>query len=284
MIGPFNNREVATAFWLVVLLALVLSRTGARESLAWGLRAFFHYKILAGISLMALYTAGVVRLLAAISLWNASLLKDTIVWFCASAMAMLIRFVTSKDDEHIFRKVLTENVTIVVVLEFLVNAYTFSLPAELVIVPLLALIVALGASAMSDKQSSDVAKVAKGTQAAIGFTILAIVVKRAVSDLRVLASFNTIRSIALAPLLSLLFVPCLYVLVLMARYDEAFARLDRGVKKDKRLKRYARHRILMHVGLRLRKINHILRDHSIDLANIQTEADVERLVDQTTDS
>ena len=284
MIGPFNNREIATALWLLVLLALVLSKADVRKSLAGVLGAFFHYKILASVCLMALYTAAVVILLAAISLWNASLLKDTVVWFCVSAMAMVMRFVTSEDAENIFQKVLTENVKIVIVLEFLVNAYTFSLPAELVIVPVLALIAMLDAVAGSDNRYSEVAKITKGAQAAIGFVILAIVVKRAVSDLQTLGSLNTFRSIALAPLLSLLFIPCLYVLVVIAKYELVFLRLDFGMQKEKRLKRYARHRILMHAGLSLRKINLLLRGHSIDLMNIQTEADVDRLVDQTTDS
>ena len=284
MMGTFNNREIAGACWLVVLLAWMLPKAAVRKSLGGVLQAFFQRKILASVCIMALYSAAAAILLTAIDLWRVSLLKDTIVWFCASAMVMVMRFVTSRDSESIFREVLAESLTIVIVLEFLFNTYTFSLPIELVLMPVLALVVMVNALASSDKQYSEVAKITRGIQTAFGFGILAIVLIRAVSDLKALESLDTVRSIALAPLLSLLFVPCLYILVLISQYELVFMRLDVGAEKDHRVKRYARRRILMHVGLSMKKVRHLLREHLIDLTHIQTEADVDRIVAQATDS
>ena len=47
---------------------------------------------------------------------------------------------------------------------------------------------------------------------------------------------------------------------------------------EKRIMRYARRKILMHAGLSLRKLQHILKNHTADLMHIQTEDDVERIV------
>jgi len=282
--GPFNHREIATAFWLLVLLTFALRKAEIRKSLAAVLRAFFHLKILVPVCLMVLYTATAVTLLAAIGLWNVFLLKDTIVWFCVSAMAMTIRFVTSDDAENIFHKVLTDSIKIVIVLEFIVNTYTFSLPAELIIMPVLTLIVIVDAVAGSDKEYSAVAKVTKGALTVVGFVILAIIVYHAISDLQTLHSLNTVRSIALAPLLSVLFSPFLYVMVLISKYELVFLRLDFGMEKERGLKRYARRRILMHAGFSLKKLQLLLRNHAVDLIHIQTEADVDRLVQPRTDS
>ena len=75
---------------------------------------------------MILYTAATVILLTKINLWNVSLLKDTIVWFCVVAMSMMMRFVTSDEVENIFQKILTDSIKIIIVLEFLVNTLSNS--------------------------------------------------------------------------------------------------------------------------------------------------------------
>ncbi|WP_338825518.1 hypothetical protein MHOCP_10940 [Moorella humiferrea] len=149
---PFNNREIATAFWFIVFLAFALRKADIRKSFMAVLRAFCQFKILLSVFLMVFYTLAVVRLLAAIGLWKVSLLKDTIVWLCVNAMAMMIRFITSDDAENIFQKVLTDSFKCIIVLEFLVNTYTFSLPTELVLVPILALIAMVDVIASSDEK------------------------------------------------------------------------------------------------------------------------------------
>lgn len=276
--GPFNNREIATAFWLIMFLAFALRKTDIRKPLAAVLRAFLHLKILVPVCLMVLYTAATVAMLGAIGLWNVSLLKDTVVWFCAIAMAMMMRFATSDDAENIFQKVLFDSIKIIIVIEFLVNAYTFSLPAELVIVPVMTLIAIVDAVASLDKKNSAVLKVTKGVQMVIGFVILVVVVSRAVSELQNLQSLDTVRSILLAPLLSLLLCPFLYIMALTAKYEIVFLRLDFGIEKEKGLKRYARRRIVMHAHLSLRKLQYLLRKHAVDLMHIQTEADIDRIL------
>jgi len=281
--GPFNNREIATSFWVIIFLAFALRKADVQQSLAAVLRAFWRFKILLPVCLMVLYTAASVILLNIIGLWNVLLLKDTIVWFCVSAMAMMMRFVTSDSNENIFQKVLTDSIKIVIILEFLVNAYTFSLPVELVIAPILALIVMVDVVASSDKKYSAVVKVTKRAQAVVGFIVLAIIVSRAISDLQTLKSLDTFRSITLAPLLSLLFSPFLYIMVLIAKYELVFLRLESGMEKERGLKRYARRRIVMYAGLSLKKLQHLLRNHAVDLMHIQMEADVDRLVQRRMD-
>jgi len=153
----FNNREIATAFWLLAFATWVLRKPDVRHSLTAGLRAACHIKIVASVCVMLLYTAAAVGLLTMLGLWKVGLLKDTIVWFGVSAMAMMVRFVASDHRGSILRKVVFDSVKIVIILEFLLNTYTFSLPVELILVPLLTLIAAAGAIAGLDTKHSAVA-------------------------------------------------------------------------------------------------------------------------------
>lgn len=244
------------------------------------LRALLHIKILVPICLMAVYTATIAFILAVIGLWNVSLLKDTTVWFCFSAMAMMMRFMTADDTDNMLGKAVSDSLRIVIVVEFLINTYTFSLPVELVIIPIVTLIAVFDAVASTDKQYEVVAKLMKGLQAFIGFIIFAIVLKRAVADLQNLNSLDTIRSIVLAPCLSLLFFPFLYLMVLVSKYELVFLRLTSGPSKHPKLLRYARRSIVLHAGLNLRRVQCLLKNHAVDLMHIQTNADVDRLVEQ----
>jgi hypothetical protein len=197
---------------------------------------------------------------------------------------MMMRFGTSDDVENIFRKVMIDSIKIVIILEFLVNTYTFSLPIELITMPIIALIAMIDVIASFDEKYSAILKLTRGVQVVVGFIILSIAVSRAISDFQNLQSLDTVRSITLAPLLSLLFSPFVYVMVLISKYELVFVRLKLGKEKEKKLKRYAQRRILMHTGFSLRKVQHLLRNYAVDLMHIQTEADVDRLLRRSMDS
>jgi len=276
--GPFNNREIATAIWLLVFAVWALRKADIRRSLVGVVRAFCCLKIIVPICLMQLYLAAAVAILAFFGLWKVALLKDTIVWFCVGAMPMMMHIATSDDIEIFFKKLLVDSVKIVIILEFLVNTYTFSLPVELIIVLALVVIGLVDTVASLDKKHCAVARLISGVQTIIVFVILAILLNRAISDLQSLHNVDTARSIALAPLLSLFLSPFLYVLALVFRYELLFLRLSCGNEKGAKLRQYARRRILMYAGLSLGRLQNLLRHHAVDLMRIQTEADVNRLL------
>ena len=278
--GPFNNREIATAFWLLVLAVWALRKADIRNSIVGAARAFCHFKILASVCLMLLYVTGAVSLLDAIGIWKVDLLKDTIVWFCVGAMAMMIRFATADNTDNVFQKILADSIKVVILLEFLVNTYTFPLVVELIVVPLITFIAMIDAVASMEEEYSMMAKLIKGIQTIIGFVILGIAINRAVTDFQNLRSVDTFRSIALAPLLSALMFPFIYIMLVISQYELVFLRLDFGVDKARGLKRYARRRIIMYAGLSLTRLQYLLRNHLVDLMHVKTKSDVDRFLHQ----
>lgn len=276
--GQFNNREIASAVWLFALLGFALSKPDIRRSILGLLRAFFQAKILVYMCVLAMYVTASVALLSTVSLWNTSLLKDTILWFCFGAVAMTFNAITAGEAGNVFRKILVDSIKIIILIEFLVNTYTFSLGAELLIVPILAVITMLDVVANSDRKFSVVARLTGALQVIMGLTILAFAASRAAHDFRSLQNLDTVRSIILSPLLSILLSPLVYMMVLTSKYELVFVRLNLGVEKDKGLKRYARRRILMHAGLSLRKLHRILSTHACDLMDVETKADVDGLL------
>jgi len=279
----FNTREIATAVWFLIFFVFVTSKkSDILRPVRYVVRAFCQLKILISFFVMLLYVAISVFILSKINLWTVDLLKDTIVWFCVSAMVMTVRFVTSDETKNIFKTIIIDNLKIIIIFEFIANTYTFSLPVELIIVSGITIFVLIEAAAGVDKKNEIVEKYAKAILGIFGIIIFIVSMKNAIGDIQNLNKADAWRNIALAPLLSVILSPFIYVLVLYASYELVFLRLNFGVDKAKKLKRYARYRILMYAGLNLRRLEYILKNHALDLMRLQTESDVDMLVQKTT--
>ena len=278
----FNNRELATGVWLLMLGAFLLSKREIRASVRRLLRAFFQWKILLSVGCMVLYVAGVVAVLWLIGFWQPNLTKDTAVWLAFSAFAMVLDFVTSGRDENVCRKIFFDNVKVVILVEFLINTYTFSFLGELVFVPCVTVIVLLDVVARTDEQYAQVARFTAGLLAIIGLAVFAFAISKAIADFRNLGRLDTVRSVALAPILSLAFSPFIYILLLVTTYELVFLRLRIGAEKASDVIGYARRRIMLRHGLRLNQLRAFLRRESLDLMRIRTRTDVDNLLDHDT--
>src|SRR5450759_2624374 len=148
----FNNREKAMAVWLAVGLVWMFLSGRTRPALQQLLRSFFQWKILLIVLAMLLYVGLEIFCLYGVRFWDASLLKDTILWTLGVAFVLLVNSGTPTQDEHYFRKVLLDNVKMVALLEFIVNLYTFNFWVEIILVPVLFLFGGISAVAASDKK------------------------------------------------------------------------------------------------------------------------------------
>lgn len=148
----FNNREIAVATWAAVLFAWAMTQGSIRASLKNVIRAFFHRRIQGVLALMAAYIALLVYGLSEADLWNAGQLKNTIIWAVSVAAVLLFRLPSISEDADYFKQALKDNLKLIVVLEFIVSFYTFSMLTELIIVPVTALFGGMLAVAGTDKK------------------------------------------------------------------------------------------------------------------------------------
>ena len=73
---------------------------------------------------------------ARLGLWNTVLAKGTILWTLGSAGVLLFNCTQTDsdgDDAHFFRRTILATVGVAAFVEFFVNLYVMSLPAELVL-------------------------------------------------------------------------------------------------------------------------------------------------------
>jgi len=281
-VSLFNNREKAIAIWLVVGLIVMLFQRSIRHPFQEVLRCFFRWKMLIIVLPMLLWVGLEVFGLYGVGFWDASLLKDTILWTLGVAFVLLVNSGTPTQDEHYFRKVLLDNVKMVALLEFIVNLYTFNFWVEIILVPVLFLVGGISAVAASDKKYLAAKKLVDFVITVFGLYLLGFTIVSIVHDVRGFASMENLRSFLLPIFLSLGYLPFLYAFILYASYETLSVRLSIFLRDNRSLARYAKRKIFEMCFLNLRRLDRFMNyeDAVIDLMNLKDRDDVVRLIQE----
>lgn len=274
----FTNREIAVAFWAVAFSAYALSLQTVRESLVGLLKLATKWKILVPFILLVAYVIAIVWSLQNIGFWNPTFLKETVIWFAFSGLALAFSFVPRNLEEGVLKRILLDNIRIIVLLEFIVQEYNFSLPVELVVVPFIAIVAALDVIAKADQQYAKVAKFTTGLQVIFGLLVLSFAIVQAFNDFHQFASIDTFKRITLIPILSISLTPYIYVLLILTNYELLFLRLTMNSQLEPEVARYAKWRLLRHLRLRPKKIRQFIQAHALELMRIRSRADLDNLV------
>lgn len=279
-----TTREVAGLLWTGVFFGVVLWRPDVRTAFLRIVQAFFRSKLLILVGSMSLYVLAVGGLLAAAGFWTTALLKDTILWFCFVAFPLVMATITTRYKDDFIAPILADNLRVLIVLEYLASTYTFPLLVEIALMPVAVLLAGFDVVTRAQAQYASVAKLVRGIQIALGLIIIGFSIVSAVNNWGTLWSIDTARSLLLTPILSILFIPCLFIFVLVAQYETLFVRLKVGPSKSAELQRYAERRLLVHLGVRPRQIRAFNQRYGLDLMRINSREDVDRLIASSTKS
>jgi hypothetical protein len=277
-VGVFTTREIAVAVWAIAALFATLTIKSARRSFIGLIRAASNWKLLLSAALLAGYTALFVRGLFILDVWESELLKDTILWFLFSGMALAFSAMSGAKQGGFWRKAAQRQLKSLLAVEYVVSASTFPLPVELLFIPACAVLIAFDTVA---KRKREFKRVARITSAVIAIISLA-VIGFALRDVRYLFSDtqlpHTLRGAALAPILSLACLPFAYLLALTALFEELVGRMSFGPTRDHALARYAARRVFLHCRLRPVQIQEFSKKYVVELMNLSAKADVTRLL------
>lgn len=274
----FTTREIATIVWLTLVIILALFKHNVRSSVLKVITALFRKQIIAPIILILTYNILVVYGLYAIGFWSFALLKDTVVWFVFAAIPLMVSFITSKDSENIFHKILVDNLKALIIVEYIVGTYTFPLLVELLLLPFAFFVVMLDVVARSDPKFASASKAISIIQLSLGLAVLSLSLYGAALDYLDLFSPGTLSGLFLTPLLSILLSPFIFLAVLYSRYESLFVMLNVGPNKSRDIKGYARRRIFKYLAFNLDKIQEFHYSHGRKLIMVQTKDDIDRIL------
>ncbi len=245
----FSNREIAAYIWLALFFGAVALNRDVRVAFIELLHEFFQPLILIPLGVAAAYITAWVVVLAHVGIWTTANLKTTILWAVSFAFAAMFDINRVSEDRSFFAKAAREAFAITGVLTFLVEFYSFSLTVELVAVPLLALLSMIYAASRKPEYTQ-VERLAGGLLSVIGFGYLGYSFYRTVLDLKAFATLDNAREFGLPILLTILFLPFLYALVIYVVYERNFASL-RSAIPDPKLRKRAKWRAILAFGPKL---------------------------------
>jgi hypothetical protein len=159
-----------------------------------------------------------------------------------------------------------------IVIGFLLSAYTFNLLTELALIPFTTVLVFFVEFLKRKPEYSKVLTVAENLLAIFGFLVVGYAVQQLIAHFVQFATVQNAREFSIPVLLTLMYLPFIYILHLFIAYENAFLRLKYSIKNPI-AREYAHRRVAFKFKFDLDGLRKWLRH--IGLFEPTTEADVD---------
>lgn len=275
-ISTFDNREKATACWMVGFVVFAMVHREIRKSFLSLLNGFFRKKILLLFGVIIGYVAASIWVLYKINLWGTFLVKDTIYWFLGTTLVLTFNANEIKDGAYL-KELVIDALKLAVFIEFIVNFYVFSFWLELLLFPILIFVVGMHTVAKSDDKYASARKVLDIVLAIFGLCVTAYVIYRIISTWPTLLTLDNLRTFLLPICLTLMYLPFLYFLAVFFTYEELFTRIDIFFQNEQ-LRRITKRRIFRTCLFNLKKINIFSKTSRVSLYRLRDKEDVLELI------
>lgn len=263
MFDIFNTREVASLLIFTIFIFWAIYKIEDKESIFvqfYDLFLMFFQKKFRTIQFFFLYYIFCeVLVLYSFSYWNTDYIKDTIIW-TISAYFLIMKHSQLVEKKHFLKTILIDNLKFIVVFEFIVNLYTFNFIFEFIMLTIITFIVVMQTVMEYQEQRKATESVKKVFNFILGFftiTVVLLTIRSVYDDYQNIVIVDLTKKFFLPFLLTLLYLPFYYILILIFKYETIFVLVDL-YQKDKWLNIYTKIKIILTCFIsydRLKKIN-----------------------------
>lgn len=277
-----STREQALFIWVGMLLCVAIAMPSSRSGLVGVLKALLAPKLIIYFICFLCYSVLSVYCLQAIGIWDGSYMKDTIFWY--ASVGLVIAFNASKmKATKQYWAILVEAIKWTVLIEYLINFYTFNLWAELIMLPFIAFVLLLQTYSKLKKEYLQVERLMTTVLSLTGLLLFGLVLYKTFHDYQKIFVSRTVWEL-FAPLLFLvMYLPFAYCSSVYMAYETLWSRIQ-CMSTDEALKRGLKRAILAEVRMSLDKLTSVQkRLNKVDLVRSgDTRQYVKRLATQET--
>ena len=206
----FNNREIAIGIWVMLVAIISIFTKPVKKFLKSVFPILFCRKFVVFYIVFLLHLCLVTYFLYAVGFWSVALLKDTIFWVLCVELPLFVKTIEKAKDNHFFVKLIKDNITISVIIEFVFNFWTFNLFTEILIVPISIFIGLLYALAAREKKYFQVKRFFDWLFVIFGVIIIINSCKHLYENPSELFKLSTLQEFLLPAFLLLLNLPVVY--------------------------------------------------------------------------
>ncbi|MGB5217346.1 MAG: hypothetical protein WBN66_03510 [Smithella sp.] len=226
---------------------------------------------------MFIYVILIVLALEEFGLWRINQLKETILWILFTGVAMLFQLANQRNNNSI-KRVLKNNLKLIILLEFIVNGYTFPLVIEIILFPIIIIVGSFPIMAKYDTKYVSTATYAKWVLSLVGTAIIINIVINIIPDYKNFISIDTLHDILLPLILTILLMPFIYILMIYIAYETLFVRLRIHLRDSDKLQKYAMKKIIIKCKLNLTRIQNAFGENSHLLFYAKSQEDIDRII------
>jgi len=257
-LDSFSTRELAISIWIIIALVACLFSKSIRQSLGGVLKALFAWKILASLFAFYFNTSFYIFILYKLEFWNVALLKDTIIWSLSFGFVSLMN-INKINSTKYFKNVFLDAIKWTIVNEFVINFFTFSLIKEIILVPIIVLSAVLQAFASFDPKHKQVENLFKNLLMYFSIFVFLFSFYKTIEKHNDIFTIDNLKSFLLPVILTITFLPFMYLYNLLVKYEELWVRLRFMIRNDTDRKRVKR-QILLIANIDINKLVNISKN------------------------
>lgn len=220
------------------------------------LLSFFIYVFLC---LYSLYKVG---------FWDISLLKDTIIWVFGIGFVLLFKLPKVENTAY-FKVLIKDTFKWFIIIEFITDFYTFNIWIELFIVPFFTLLVVMMDFTEKKKEHFMVYEAFGKFLGFAGTCLLLYIIYKTITQTHSLLTLNNFKSFLIPLILTVAYIPLIYIWALCDDYFCVFIRINAMVA-DKATNKKIKRIVMKICKINLNKISNILKNPlELDKPNIE---------------
>lgn len=274
----FNNRELASAFWLVILFVGCLIKKEVRTSI-YGVFGAALNRAIVGLCLWFLaYLSVLTFVLERLGAWNYEQLTPTIIWYLIGGLPLAGRSLNVEDEKKHFSGYAKDTLSGTAILEFIYIFKTYSFLVELVITPLVSLVAVIF---MFSEKKAQYAKVRTAFGLMLSIIVLILLVHSISSIIQNPKNFftlSTVQTFMLPIYFTLGSIPFFYLLHCYSKAEVALRQITRQQFQPEDSRRYARRLFLRKFLFRPWLMKRAVRQ--FQTTSVRSQQDVDQIVAQ----
>ncbi|MBF5040675.1 hypothetical protein INP77_14350 [Methylophilus sp. 13] len=236
----FNNREVAILLWMAIFLAFCLTKRNIKDSFSDILKAFKPVSIWGPLIIGAFWISLLILILHRFKFWEWSNLKTTVLWTLTFAFYSMFQAIKIEFDYKYRKQLTVESFGIAAILMFIGSVYTLPLWAEFIIFPIAVALTWMQAISARESNFASANKLISYLLNTLGFSYVSFwgySMYRNPERLFTLANFE---DFLLPVILTVWYLPYLYLWKLVMVYELLFVALQRNIKANTELLRFTK--------------------------------------------
>lgn len=254
MFELFSTREIATAFYLLIIFAGMLNKQKMRKSFKKLIQVACTKKLVIPFLLFIAYAIGITFSLSKLPLWKNIYIKDIIIWTLFSGIPVCYKAISKGEEEYYFRDIFLDNIKGTALIEFFIGTFTFNIVIELIMQPVMFFWCMMQVVAGLKEEMKAVKKLADVIMCIIGILVIFFTLKAAMGSYKDINATDTMVSFCIPIVFSILYIPCAYIFALIAKYEVLFMRMSFKEPQDKKIRFKHRWLVFKVCGFSLEKV------------------------------